>query len=56
MTQPFPSRPRYMHLRTYQNLRRQYEAAVGQYAFLSAEAEHALSGRRGGYKSPLDRI
>ncbi len=32
MTEPFPSRPRYMHRRTYQDLRRQYEAAVEQYA------------------------
>ena len=31
MTEPFPSRPRYMHRRTYQCLRRQYEAAVEQY-------------------------
>jgi len=31
MTEPFPSRPRYMHRRTYQTLRRQYEAAVEQY-------------------------
>ncbi len=31
MTEPFPSRPRYMHRRTYQCLRRRYEAAVEQY-------------------------
>ncbi len=31
MTEPFPGRPRYMHRRTYQYLRRQYEAAVEQY-------------------------
>ncbi len=31
MTEPFPSRPRYMHRRTYQLLRHQYEAAVEQY-------------------------
>ena len=31
MTEPFPSRPRYMHRRTYQCLRRQYEAAMEQY-------------------------
>ncbi len=31
MTEPFPSRPRYMHRLTYQRLRHQYEAAVEQY-------------------------
>ncbi len=31
VTEPFPSRPRYMHWRTYQRLKRQYEAAVEQY-------------------------
>ena len=31
VTGPFPSRPRYMHRRTYQCLRRRYEAAVEQY-------------------------
>ena len=31
MTEPFPTRPRYMHRRTYQCLRRQYEAAVELY-------------------------
>ena len=31
MTEPFQSRPRYMHRRTYQRLRRQYEAAMEQY-------------------------
>ena len=30
-TLAFPSRPRYMHRRTYQRLRRQYEAAIEQY-------------------------
>ena len=34
MTEPFPSRPRYMHHRTYQNLKRQYEAAAEQYKSL----------------------
>ena len=32
MTEAFPDRPRYMHRRTYQCLRRQYEAAVERYA------------------------
>ncbi len=31
MTEPFPSRPRYMHRRTYQRLKRRYEAAMEQY-------------------------
>ncbi len=31
MTKPFPGRPRYMHQRTYQRLRHQYEAAMEQY-------------------------
>ncbi len=31
MTEPFQSRPRYLHRRTYQRLRHQYEAAVEQY-------------------------
>ncbi len=31
MTEPSPSRPRYMHRRTYQRLIRQYEAAVEQF-------------------------
>ncbi len=31
MTDPFPSRPRYKHRRTYQHLKRQYEAAVEQF-------------------------
>ncbi len=31
MTEAFPNRPRYMHRRTYQGLRCQYEAAVEQY-------------------------
>ena len=31
MTKPFPGRPRYMHWRTYQHLRRQYEAAMERY-------------------------
>ncbi len=31
VTEPFPSRPRYMHRRTYQRLWRQYEAAIEQY-------------------------
>ena len=34
MTEPFPSRPRYMHRRTYQRLTHRYEAAVEQYARL----------------------
>ena len=32
VTESFPSRPRYMHRRTYQRLWRQYQAAVEQYA------------------------
>ncbi len=31
LTEPFPSMPRYVHRRTYQCLRRQYEAAVEQF-------------------------
>ncbi len=31
MTETLPSRPRYMHRRTYQRLKRQYEAAMEQY-------------------------
>ncbi len=31
MGEPFPSKPRYMHRRTYQCLRRQYEAAVEKF-------------------------
>ena len=32
MTEPFPSRPRYMHRRTSQRITHRYEAAVEQYA------------------------
>ncbi len=31
MTEPFPNRPHYMHRRTYQRLKHQYEAAMEQY-------------------------
>ncbi len=40
MTEPFPSRPRYMHRRTYQHLKRQYEAAVEQYVGAAMPSHH----------------
>ena len=32
LSDPFPSKPRYMHWRTYHRIRNQYEAAVERYA------------------------
>ncbi len=40
MTEPFPSRPRYMHRRTYQHLKRQYEAAIEQYVGAAMPSHH----------------
>lgn len=48
MAEPFPSRPRYMHHRTYQRLRRQYEVAAGEYLSpMAALLERRTTSRAG---------